>query len=79
MTDRQMDECVFIPSPVMEGSTFLVIAGVQFFLIELKPIRKFSANANLKRFQHKVFKLGENQIKPSVNLEGGENTLIYPY
>ena len=46
--------CVFIPSPVREGSTFLVITGVQFFRTELKSVRKVSADANLKRFQHKV-------------------------
>ena len=46
--------CVFIPSPVREASTFLVIAAVQFFSIELKPVSRDSADANLKRFQHKV-------------------------
>ena len=48
--------CVFIPSPVREGSTFLVITGVQFFQTELKPVRMVSAEANLKIFQHKVVK-----------------------
>ena len=47
--------CVFIPSPVREGSTFLVITGVQFFRTELKSVRKVSTDANLNRFQHKVF------------------------
>ena len=42
--------CVFIPSPVREGSTFLVIAGVQLFRTELKSVRKVSADASLKRF-----------------------------
>ena len=46
--------CVFIPSPVREGSTFLVITGVQFFQTELKSVRKVSADANLKKFQPKV-------------------------
>ena len=45
---------MFIPSPVREGSTFLVITGVYFFQTELKLVRKVSADANLKRYQHKV-------------------------
>ena len=46
--------CVFIPSPKREGSTFLVITGVKFLQTELKPVRKVSADANLKRFHHKL-------------------------
>ena len=48
------EQCVFIPSPVREGSTFLVIIGVQLFQTELKLVRKVSADANLKRYQHTV-------------------------
>ena len=48
------DVCVFIPSPVRDVSTFLVITGVQFFRTELKPVRKVSEDANLKRFHNKV-------------------------
>ena len=32
----------------------LMITGVQFFQTELKTVRKVSADANLKRFQHKI-------------------------
>ena len=32
--------CEFIPSLMREGSTFLVITGVQFFRTELIPVRK---------------------------------------
>ena len=31
--------CVFITSPVREGSTFLLIRGVRFFQTELNPAR----------------------------------------
>ena len=44
--------CMFITSPVREGSTFLVIWGVQLFQTELKLVRRVSVDANLKRFQH---------------------------
>ena len=37
-----------------KGSTFLVITEVQFFWIELKSVKRVSADANPKRFQHKV-------------------------
>ena len=50
----KLSKSVFIPSPVREGSTFLVITGVKFFRTKLKSVRKVSADANLKRFQHKV-------------------------
>ena len=46
--------CVFIYSPVREGSTFFVITVFQLFRKELTPVRKVSADANLKRFQHKL-------------------------
>ena len=36
--------------------TFLVITRVQFFQTELKPVMRVSADANLKRFKHKVHK-----------------------
>ena len=51
--------CVFmhiwvaIPTLVKEGSTLFGFHRVQFFQIELKPDRRVSADANLKRFQHK--------------------------
>ena len=48
------EQCVFISSHVREGSTFLVIIGVQLFQTELKLVRKVSADANLKRYQHTV-------------------------
>ena len=57
--------CVFISSPVREGSTFLVITGLQFFRTELKSVGKVSADANLKRFQHKVLKASG---KPTLNM-----------
>ena len=39
------------------------IRGVQFFQTELKPVRRVSADANLKRFQHKWWsKVGECQV-----------------
>ena len=34
---------VFIPSLVREGSTFLVVTGVQFFQTELEPVGRVSA------------------------------------
>ena len=40
--------------PMREGSTIFRVTGVQFFQIEKKPERRFSADTNLKRFQHKV-------------------------
>ena len=45
---------VFFTYPVIEETTFLVITGVEFFQTQLKPVRRFSADTNLKRFQHKV-------------------------
>ena len=51
-----------IPSPLREGST--LFGGhsevVQLSCIELKPVKKFSEDANMMRFQYKV--LGENQL-----------------
>ena len=43
--------CVFIPSPVREGSTLFGDHRVSIFQTELKPVRRVSADANLKRFQ----------------------------
>ena len=40
--------CVLIPSSIGEESIFLVITGVQLFQKELKPVRRVSADANLK-------------------------------
>ena len=65
--------CVFIPSPIGEGSTFLLTTGVKFFPTELKPVRRFSADVDLKRFQHKVFKA---RRKPTPNI--GEFTVAQP-
>ena len=45
--------CVY-PFPVREGSAVLVITRVQFFQTDMKSVRKVTADANLKRFQHKV-------------------------
>ena len=41
------------------------ITRVQLFQIELKPVRKVSGDANLKRFQHKIFHLKKN---PTLNM-----------
>ena len=57
--------CVFIYSPVREGSTFLVLTGFQLFRKELTPVRKVSADVNLKRFQHKLLKASR---KPTLNM-----------
>ena len=40
--------CNVIHSPGREGTTFFGIKGVQFFGIELKPVGRVSADANLK-------------------------------
>ena len=41
--------CVFIPSPMREGSTFILgIIGIKFFQKEQKPKIKVSADAKLK-------------------------------
>ena len=55
-------DCVFIPSPVREGSTLFGdhSAVDQLFLIELKPVKKFRADANLKRIQYKILVAPEN-------------------
>ena len=41
------DVCVFISSPMREGSTFLVITGVKFFQTELKNSQEISAQITL--------------------------------
>ena len=49
--------CVFVCSSLLpwgRDQYFLGITGFLFFQIELKPVRRVSADANLKRFQHKV-------------------------
>ena len=43
----------------------MVITGAQFFRTELKSVRKASADAKLKRFQHKVFSA---RRKPTLNM-----------
>ena len=43
----------------------MVITGVKFFQIELKPVRRARADASLKRFQHKVLKA---RRKPTQNM-----------
>ena len=45
--------CVLIPSSVREGSTVLMIVGVQLFQIKLITVRMVSADANLKIYPHK--------------------------
>ena len=48
----------------------MFIIGAQLFQTELKPVRRVSAAANPKRFQHKKnSKLAENQLFTWVNLE----------
>ena len=44
------------------GITFLEIKGVQFFWIELKPVMRVSAIANLKFFKHKVLYAGSCRL-----------------
>ena len=41
------------------------IIGVQFFQIELNPVRRVNANANMKRTQNKVLKA---RRKPTLNM-----------
>ena len=53
--------CMFIPSPVKKGiNNYFGIKSVQFFQIELKPVKRVNVDANLKRFQHRR--------KPSLNM-----------
>ena len=40
--------CMFIPYPVRQGSTFLLITEVQLSQAELKLVRRVSADPNLK-------------------------------
>ena len=57
--------CVYSFSLRGRDQPFLGITGVLFFQTELKPVRKVSADANLKRFQHKVLKA---RRKPTLNM-----------
>ena len=65
--------CMFIPSPVREGSTICGDHRVLLICIELKPVRRVIADANLKRFQHKVF---EARREPTLNI--GELRVAQP-
>ena len=53
-----------------QPSTFLVITGVQFFWTELKPVKKVSADANLKRYKHKVL---ESRVAEPIAQAGQTN------
>ena len=53
--------------------TFLVITGVQFFLIDLNTVRRVKVNANLKKFQHKIF-----SDKKKLTLNMGESRVAEP-
>ena len=64
---------MFIPSPVREGSTICGDHRVLLICIELKPVRRVIADANLKRFQHKVF---EARREPTLNI--GELRVAQP-
>ena len=61
--------CVFITS--LERSIFLGIIGVQFFQTELEPVRRVSADANLKRFLAQ-----STRKKPTLNM--GEFRMVRP-
>ena len=64
---------MLISSPVREGSTFMVITWVQLFQPDLKPVRRVSADANLKIFQPKVYKA---RRKPTLSM--GEFRVAQP-
>ena len=66
---------VFVPTSEGDKSTFSLITGVQFFQIELKPVRKFSVDANMKRFQDKILYDGR---EPTLKM-GQFRVLIYIY
>ena len=51
--------------PWGRNQQFLVIIGAQFFQTELKPVRRVSAVANLKKFKHNFFKYYR---KPTLNM-----------
>ena len=57
---------------IRRDQSFWGITGVQFFPIKLKPVRRVSADANVKRFQRKVF---QTRRKPTLNM-GREEFLM---
>ena len=77
ITDRYGDiweVCVCLSLlPCGRDQPFLGITGVIFFQTELKPVRRVSADAHLKRFQHKVI---QARRKPTLNM--GEFRVAQP-
>ena len=62
---KYQTEFVFSPKKYQTEFVFSLIIGVQFFQIELKPVRKFSADAILKRFQDNILYAGR---EPTLNM-----------